>query len=280
MSITPRAKFIEAISDPEADIDMTLACLYIAAEQYPDLDVDAYVHQVDELAEKVQKRLRQSAGTYDAINAINRVLFDKGGFKGNRKQYYDPRNSYLSDVLDRRMGIPISLSVLYAEVGRRVGHTFDGIGLPGHFILATGKGDARIFVDPFDRGGLLTARESRDLAARVLGTPVDDDRFFKPVPKRSILERMLNNLKAIYLQADDQHRALATAERIQLLAPDNWDNLGDLAKLQTESGDLLAAMDTMVKYLELAPADKDTKAFEAALKAIEEQHPDHRTEIP
>ena len=277
MSDTPRAKFIHTISGPEADIDLTLACLYISAEEYPDLDVDAYAERVDEFGERAKKRLRHGGGTYDGINAINRVLFDEDGFTGNRKNYYDAANSYLCDVLDRRTGIPISLSVLYAEVGRRIGHVFYGVGLPGHFVLGARMGDARIFVDPFDRGGLLTAHECRQMAARVLGRPIKDhkdDRFLKPVPKRLILQRVLNNLKGIYLRAEDQQRALGVAERIQLLSPDTWENLGDLARLQMEAKNYLAATESLVRYLELAPPDEDTRAFEAALKSIEDGQPD------
>ncbi len=277
MSDTHRAQFIQTISGPDADIDLTLACLFIATEEYPSLDVGAYAGRVDELGDRAKEQMRGSGGTYDAINAINRVLFDEEGFVGNRKNYYDPANSYLCDVLDRRTGIPISLSILYAEVGRRTGHLFDGVGLPGHFVLGAGRSDARIFIDSFDRGGLLTARECRLMAERMLGRPVRDDRgdrFLKPIPKRSILHRVLNNLKVIYLQAEDQHRALAAAERIQLLSPDARDNLGDLARLQAASGDYPAAAESLAVYLELAPPDEDTRAFEAALKAIEDGQAD------
>ncbi len=278
MSDTPRAQFIHTISGPEADIDLTLACHYISAEEYPVLDVEAYAQRVDGFGERAKAHLGRSDGTYDVINAINRVLFDEEGFAGNRKNYYDPANSYLCDVIDRRTGIPISLSVLYAEVGRRMGHVFDGVGLPGHFVLVADRGEARIFVDSFDRGGLLTAHECRQMAERMLGRPIGDnkdDNFLKPVPKRSILHRMLNNLKAIYSRAEDQHRALAAAERIQLLSPGAWENLGDLARLQTETGDYPAAIESLGRYLELAPPDEDTGAFEAALKAIEDGQSDN-----
>ena len=277
MSDTPRTRFIHAISGPETDIDLTLACLYICAEEYQVLDVDAYAGRVDELGARAKEHMRGSGGIYDAITAINRVLFDEEGFTGNRKNYYDPANSYLCDVLDRRTGIPISLSILFAEVGRRTGHVFDGVGLPGHFVIGVGRGDARIFVDSFDRGGLLTAHECHQMAERMLGRPIKDDKhdqWLKPVPKRSILHRVLNNLKAIYSRAEDHHRALAAAERIQLLSPGAWENLGDLARLQTQAGDYPAATESLVRYLELAPPDEDTRAFEAALKAIEGRQPD------
>lgn len=273
MSDTPREQFTRAISGAEADIDLTFACLYIAAEEYPVLDVGAYAAQVDQLGERAKKHLHRSGGAYDAIKAVNRVLFDEDGFSGNRKNYYDPANSFLCDVLDRRTGIPISLSILYAEVGSRIGHLFEGIGLPGHFVLSAGRGDAEIFVDAFDRGGLLTAHECRLMAERVLGRPMNDPRLLNPVPKRAILHRLLNNLKANYMRAADQGRALAAAERIQLVAPNAWKNLGDLARLQTEHRDYAAATESLVRYLELAPVTEDTRAFEAELKAIEDELP-------
>ena len=131
-----------------------------------------------------------------------------------------------------------------------------------------------MFTDSVERGSLLTADECRQLAERMLGRPIEDDRFLNPVPKRSTLHRLLNNLKAIYSRAKDQRRALAAAERIQLLSPGAWENLGDLARLQTQVGDYPAATESLARYLELAPPDEDTRAFEAALKAIEDRRPD------
>ena len=272
-----RQKFTAAVSVADADIDLAAACLQIAVEDYGALDVDAYISRMDSLAARVTSGIspakKDEDEPFEVVNSINRVLFDEEGFGGNRENYYDYRNSYLCDVMDRRLGNPILMCILYNEIAKRVGFTFDAIGLPGHFVLRVESSDDSLFIDPFDRGGLLTKSECERLVARITGRDKSLERHFKPLGKKAILARVLNNLKLMYLKEQEAEKALAAAERIEIVAPNAWENIGDIAKLQTNLGNYLAATESLTRYLELAPVGRDTSSAQAALQAIKEGIP-------
>ena len=267
-SPTARGLFCQTVSVPDAQIDLALASLYIAAEERPALDVVSYLGRIVLLAQRAKAKLRRYHTVFDVLWAINETLFEEEGIRGNRRNYYDPRNSLVPDVLDRKLGIPIALSILYLEVARRAGRRLSGIGLPGHLVVRVDDGPNEIYVDPFDRGGILTRRECVAMARKVGGSSRDADRYLKPLSNRSILRRSLTNLKLIYLDRHDLPRALAAAERIQVVAPDSWQNLGDLAKIQTELGDFVAAAASLVEYLERAPRSADLDAARNALRTL------------
>jgi regulator of sirC expression with transglutaminase-like and TPR domain len=269
--------FRRVVSVPASQIDLLSASLLMAHTEYPDMDIVAERGRVALLAERVRERLRRRHGLYDAVHAVNHVLFDELGIRGDKKRYYDPRNSYIPDVLDRGLGNPITLSVLYMEVGRRVGYRFHGIGLPGHFIVRAGDGVEAIFVDPFDAGGLLSRRECIALVQRATGRPgrrsipmsVEEAApFMRPTGKRGILRRSLSNLKQIYLDREDYGRALQVAEGIRIVEPASWHNLADLARIQTELGRFNAAAETLSTYLDRAPRGHDVESARAALSEL------------
>ena len=148
-------RFHEIAARPEAALDLSEAALLIAREEYPDLDVGLYLARLDGLGSALRERAG-GAGMDATLAALNRLLFEDQGFRGNTESYYDPRNSFLNDVLDRRTGIPISLSTVYMEVGRRGGIEMEGVGLPGHFVVRVATPDAPLLVDPFHGGIRLT----------------------------------------------------------------------------------------------------------------------------
>ncbi len=273
-SVPPREAFIREVSQPDEDIDLGAAALYLAAGHCPGLDVVAYQGRLAQLGQRVRAALPRRPNTYDAIHAANVVLFDEEGYSGNGEAFYDPRNSYLNDVIDRKLGIPITLSVLYMEVARRAGHRFRGIGMPSHFLVAAGQGPSEIFIDPFNRGGLLTRREAVAMAlrGREAGLPERNPilvrRLLPPVDKRMILRRLLNNLKLIHSKEKDSPRALTVAERIQLLEPADWRNLSDLARLQTEMGLFSEAAASLTAFIQRAPSGMDTRLAENALRQL------------
>ncbi|MEX0761805.1 MAG: transglutaminase-like domain-containing protein [Dehalococcoidia bacterium] len=273
-ALSPRENFIRTVARPDGQVNLTAACLYVAAEEYHDLDVVAYTGRISLLAERAKARLAGKHSVYDAIHAINDLLFDEEGFQGNNDNYYDPRNSYLNDVLDRRLGIPITLSVLYMEIARRLGHRLRGIGMPGHFMLAAGHGASEIFIDPYHRGGLLSRRECVALAMRGRKTPGEQRpvtlarKLLPASDARAILRRLLTNMKLIFARQRDYERALKASERIQLLDPANWRNLTDLARLQAEVGQFMQAVNSLTEFLERAPAGTDTRQAEDALRQL------------
>lgn len=270
-----RANFTQAVRRRDADIDIFGACLFIAGEEYPDLDNRGYIDRLDTLAAMANERLPGKANLYDRLDAIRSVLFESTDLRGNSGNYYDPRNSYVNVVLDRGLGIPITLSVIYREVARRVGVEMHGIGMPGHFLLAAGSGSEEIFVDPYHRGGLLSRKECLALAMR--GRRPSDSasvaltsRLLPACGNRSTLRRLLTNLKLTHAKKRDYKRALAAAERIQLLDPQNWRNLSDLARLQAEVGDFVRAVESLSEFLDRAPDGADTRRAKDALSQLQE----------
>ncbi|MBI4306181.1 MAG: transglutaminase family protein [Chloroflexi bacterium] len=263
-----REGFERALSVPDADIDLALASLWIAAEEYPGLDVVQYLGRIALLGERAKPKVRRARTPYDGIYALNEVLFDEEGLRGNKNEYYDPRNSYISDVLERKLGIPIAICVIYMEVARRAGLRLRGIGIPGHFVLRAGEGQAEIYVDCFDRGGLLTKRECATITRNSLGAGVDVEGHLAPYTNRAILRRALTNLKAIYLKQSDLPKALAAAERIKVVEPNLWDNLADLAKIHAKMGRFQAAAEMLAEYVERAPESNDLASARETLRQL------------
>jgi regulator of sirC expression with transglutaminase-like and TPR domain len=252
------------------EIPLAESALRIAADAYPSLDPAPWLREIARLAERAAA-LARGEGVGDRLDAVDAALFVESNFRGNRDDYYDPRNSFLNDVLERRTGIPITLAVVYIEVGRRVGLDLRGVGFPGHFLVgAFGAGDP-LFVDAFDRG----ARLDRDACARLLdhggGEPFIDDSFFEPVGHRQILLRMLTNLKLVYVRRREYERAIAAIDRILQLQPDAINEVRDRGLVRMEAGDLRLALTDLEHFIDHAPPGADSeRAVSAAAIARRE----------
>jgi regulator of sirC expression with transglutaminase-like and TPR domain len=229
-------RFRELVARPESSVPLDEVALTIAAHAYPSLDVARELSSIDEVAGSC------SAPTLDALV---RHLFVDLAFTGNRSAYYDPRNSYLNDVLARRTGIPISLSVLMMSVGRRLGIPLDGVGLPGHFLVRD-RVDPDVFVDPFARGAVLDRMGCERAFRRVHGfDAVFDDAFLEPVGTFSIVNRMLANLRAIFAALGD-HRSVLWVIRLRTELPDaGAEERAELAAALAATGDFGAAADEL-----------------------------------
>lgn len=272
-SLTPKENFARSIQCPDSEINLAAASLYAAAEEHPDLDVIAYQGRVAQFGARVKSKLTAEHSNYDFIGAIHEVLFEEAGFTGDTKNYFDPNNSHLNEVIDRLKGNPISLSVLYIEVARAAGVKVDGIALRKHFVVAVGSGDERMYVDPFHSGGLLSRKEC---VVSVLGKDGTTGRdiedlertFLSPAKKRVMLRRLLSNLKVAHEKHKHYELALSASERIQLLDPANLRNLSELAHLQTKVGNFGDAVDSLTQFLERAPAGSNTEQAESALRKL------------
>jgi regulator of sirC expression with transglutaminase-like and TPR domain len=213
----PERLFADLVRLPHQALDLGLGALLIAQIEHPGLSLAHSLIHLDELA-----AASGAARVGDPLKALHRLrefLFEEEGFTGNVDDYYDPRNSCLNDVLERRMGIPITLSVVLMEVGRRVGLNIVGVGLPGHFVVRAEVGSEPVLLDPFDGGALLTPERAADLVARAVGRRIPlTDAHFAPASKRQILSRMLMNLRGIYCRREAWDKALAVFDR--LLAAD------------------------------------------------------------
>ena len=204
----------------EAELDLAQAALVPAEPEYPGLDIAHYLEALDALGEKARQCLDGPEHASDPpLRRITRLLHDQLGFAGNERDYYDPRNSFLNEVLDRKTGIPITLATVVIEVARRAGVVAHGVCFPGHFLLRTPGPSGPLFLDPFD-GRLAGLDELRAIYLRATGETRDPDpRLLEPAPKRQILARMLHNLRAIYTTRGDRERLVGVLERLHLLSP-------------------------------------------------------------
>jgi regulator of sirC expression with transglutaminase-like and TPR domain len=241
-----RRHFAELIARPE--IPLAAAALAIAEEEYPHLPAEDYLSRIEELAGRVEARLPPRRTGAEVLAALREVLFDEAGFRGNQDHYYDPRNSFLNEVLDRRLGIPISLSVLFLAVGRRVGLAVDGVGFPGHFMVKLSAAGRELFIDPYRHGEILTAEECAE-RWKSHGRGAFDRRWLEAASARQILGRMLHNLKRIYVEAGDDVRTLWVIDRLLLLAPGDLSERRDRGLVSARLGGTDAAVADLEAYL-------------------------------
>ncbi|HSJ24132.1 MAG TPA: transglutaminase-like domain-containing protein [Longimicrobiales bacterium] len=255
---TARGRFAAMVTRPEPEVDLATAALLIAAEEYPQLVPEPYLRRLDELAERVRDRQWDATAPVVVLQDLSRVLFEEEGFRGNTDSYYDPRNSFLNDVLDRRLGIPITLSVLYLEVGWRLGLPLHGVNFPGHFLVRYDGEALKLLVDPFQHGRIRFEDEAQELLDHVYGGSVRmQPDFLRPADRKDILVRMLENLKGTYLNARDDARGLAALERILLITPDSPDHVRDRGMVLTRMGRGREAAEALSRYLDLVPDAPD-----------------------
>ncbi|HUF51375.1 MAG TPA: transglutaminase-like domain-containing protein [Longimicrobiales bacterium] len=265
-----RSRFAGAIARPEPEIDLAAAALLIAAEQYPQLTPEPYLRRLDELAERVRDRVWDEMAPVVVLQDVSRVLFEEERFRGNSEAYYDPRNSFLNDVMDRRVGIPITLSVVYLEVGWRLGLPLHGVNFPGHFLVRYEGEALQLLVDPFQGGLVRFEDEAQDLLDHVYGGSVRmQPEFLRVADRRDILVRMLSNLKGNYLNRRDDVHALAAIERILLLLPDSTDDERDRGIVLTRLGRGAEAASALQRYLELMPDAPDAARVRLLLEQLD-----------
>jgi regulator of sirC expression with transglutaminase-like and TPR domain len=267
----PRQRFIQAVRQPDDQIDLERAALYMAQEEYPDLDVEEYVNALDTMADELKQQLPQSLYPLKIIQGMNRYLYQDLNFAGNSLDYYDPRNSYLNQVIDRRTGIPITLSLVYLAIARRVGLPMVGVGLPGHFLIRPIADEMDVFVDPFNSGEVLFREDCEALLQQVYHQPVPlRPEFLVPVTSRQFLMRMLGNLKAIHLNRGDMHNALAAIERMLILYPEAVGELRDRGILYFQMQRWFEARQDLESYLDHMPSAQDRSMIQELLQRIQQ----------
>jgi regulator of sirC expression with transglutaminase-like and TPR domain len=255
------ARLTEIIEGPEADIPLTEAALLVASHRYPDLDVRHYLDVIGELGSALAARVGSDSDPADRVVALNHYLFDELGFKPNAGDYYDPRNSYLNQVVDRRTGIPITLSLVYMAVGTQVGLTFNGVCYPGHFLVKCALPDGMIVLDPFSKGQSLGISDLQNRLRETRGGEVSRAivaSLLNAASKREILLRMLRNLKAIYLRCNELDNAIAIMNWIVVADPGHATEIRDRGLIYQELECFRAAVSDFERYLELDPDSSDS----------------------
>jgi regulator of sirC expression with transglutaminase-like and TPR domain len=218
MSITNL--LLAEINQSDRDINLARAALYIAQTAYPDLDVDGQLRILDEMAAEVARRIPQSRYPLMVIRTINNYLYEELGFTGNHSNYYDPRNSFLNDVLSRRTGIPITLALVYLEIAKRIDFPMMGIGMPGHFMIRPDFEDSEIFIDTFHNGEILFAEDCRQKLMNIYQQeiPYLTPALVPTVTNCQFIARMLNNLQVIYLDRGDLAGATVIKDLLGIVA--------------------------------------------------------------
>jgi regulator of sirC expression with transglutaminase-like and TPR domain len=243
--------------------------LLIARDEYPELDPGDYRDTVDGYVRALEPKLGHDLDLPARLTAINHFLFDELGFAGNHTQYDDPRNSYVNEVLDRKLGIPISLAVIQIELTRRLGLPLDGVSFPGHFLVRLPVDDGILVLDPFNKGRPVSAEELKERASPHLGGQPPDDRqlleILAPATHRMILARMLRNLKGLYVEAGDWERVARSADRLLRLGPETGEALRDRGLAYREIGYAVGARLDLARYLQLAPEADDVDSVRQAL---------------
>jgi regulator of sirC expression with transglutaminase-like and TPR domain len=206
---------------------------------------------------------------HNVLESLNEVIFVREGLLGNQEDYYDPRNSFLNEVLERKRGIPISLSVIYMEVARRIGFPIEGLGLPGHFIVKYEDEARRILIDPYNQGRCITEEQCQELLDRVYGGAVSvQPAFLQPMGRKAIITRMLFNLKGIYYQKEDYAHALAVVERILILNPGVPSELRDRGLLYMHTSLFAKALADLEYYLGIAAAPADAAFVQGHIRLL------------
>jgi regulator of sirC expression with transglutaminase-like and TPR domain len=212
-------RFAEAVQRPEDELELDRAALLLGEWERGATDIARYRRVLDDLARGAERaRAELSDRSFAGARAITRTLFLDRGFRGNTDDYHDPKNSFLPDVLDRRLGIPITMSVLYMEVARRIGERVSGIGFPGHFLIRAHDADRAVVIDPFHSGAVLGRDDLQALLVRIEGADARlEASHLAPASKTQILTRMLLNLAGIYGRRGDMFGSLEVLERLAVL---------------------------------------------------------------
>ncbi len=269
---SPAQRRLQAEVDcPDDQIDLARAALWIAQEEYPDLDTSAYLKQLDTMAEELRDRLPTERYPLKVIQAINRYLFEELGFSGNDTDYYDPRNSFLNDVLERRTGIPLTLSIVYLVLAQRLDFPMVGVGMPGHFIIRPQIAEMEIYVDPFHKGEVLFAEDCERRLEKVFQRAVPlTPEMLPEVTPRQCLVRMLTNLKMIYLKKSYFGQAISTINGLLILTPDAHRELRDRGLVLYELERWQESKENLEQYLSLTQDAEDKRVIQQLVDYMEQ----------
>lgn len=270
MNIPSARKFFHnEIQQPDDDIDLAKAALYIAQEEYSQLDIEEYLNALDTMAVELEERLPLEKYPLKIIQCINQYFYHDLNFKGNSQNYYDPRNSFLNDVIDRKTGIPITLALTYIEIARRIDFPMVGIGMPGHFLIRPDISEIEIFVDAFNNGEVMFPQDCQERLNQIYQQNITlQPEFLAPVTKKQFLARILSNLKYIYLQQKQFEKAITSVERILLLFPGAALELRDRGLLSYQLGRFNQAAEDLQAYLLRVPEAQDASTIKHLLAKL------------
>jgi regulator of sirC expression with transglutaminase-like and TPR domain len=255
-----RRRLVELLRQPD-QIDTLEAALVIASEDFPSLDVEHELQRVRLVAAEGARRVYEENNPFARADGLRQYLFEDLGFRGDTDNYNDPNNCYINEVMNRRMGIPLTLSLVFIEVARAAGFTAAGIGLPGHFIVQIRWQGRDLLIDPYHGGAVISEEDCRELVGRTTGRPslFRRDLLSEATP-RQILSRLLLNLKHIHLERQDYSRSLGVVERLLMLSPNDPGEIRDRGLLKAHLGRPGAAIADLETYLTRSPKAPDAES--------------------
>ena len=262
-----RDDFVRTVRRPETALDLARAALLVAAESDPRVDIDGQLHTLDSWAAELRSRLSPDWNNLQKLARLRSFVFEELGFEGDHKDYFSPSNSLLHEVIERRKGVPLTLSIIFMELGWRIGIPFEGVGFPGHFLIRLTGEPRDLVLDPFNHARTMHEEDCRQLLNEVTGGRLEfDGRLLASVTKHDMITRLLLNLKGAYLRAEQDEAALAAVERLLLLHPDDLDEVRDRGLLLFRLQRYGAAFDALSAYLAGRPdaLDRETIAHQAA----------------
>lgn len=262
--------FYQEIDQPDEQIDLAKAALYYAQAEYPELNIQKYLDILDGIALEIKPHLPEELYPLKVIKAINFELFGGLGFQGNNQDYYNPDNSFLHRVIERKEGIPITLSVIYLAIAKRLDFPMIGIGMPGHFLIRPEFKDAGIFVDSFNQGEILFKQDCQEKLNQIYQQQVElKPSWLAPVSNKQILVRMLNNLKFIYLHRREVKKALAIMSGILRLFPENAGEIRDRGLLYYQLNRWQEAVIDLEYFLKISPHSEDAPMIKILLEKMD-----------
>ncbi len=257
-------ELIDLIAGRSDDLELDRAALKLATIEFPDLDPAPYLRILDDYSSAIADRADNLDDGREFVRAANSFLFNEIGLRGNTDDYYNPHNSCLNQVLADRVGIPITLALVYMEVARRLAKPVRGIGLPGHFVVKYEDNEYSAFIDPFHGGALLTENDCYELAQM----PAPDPRVLAPVGKSQILTRMMNNLRGIYFSRQSYGKAVQVLDLLIGANPESADEYKQRGTVHLHNREMQAAKADLQKYLDLAPGASDRERIEGQIVSI------------
>ena len=256
---------------PDAEIDLARGALLIAAETYPGLVIEDWIARLDELGARVAERMPAGADWSTQLSILNRFLFREEGFTGSEAEIFDPRDSFLNEVLTRKSGIPITLSLVFMEVGRRAGLDIRGVSFPGHFLVKMEVPGGEVVIDPYNGGIPLTLEQLEARLADIYPEPPrpELEEVLAAASNKAILARILRNLKTWYLHESDWLRALSMLDKMLLLEPDNLEELRERGEVYWQLECFRAAHADLSRYLMYAPDSEATSELREKMVALQ-----------
>lgn len=264
-----RKEFTELVQRDEAHFDLARTALLVAAESDPTLDVDAEMSQLELWAQTLRERMEPEWNELQRLARLRAFMYEELGFKGDVQDYYAPENSLLHSVMTRRRGIPLTMSILFMELGWRIGVPFEGVGFPGHFLVRLAGLPEDLLLDPFDHGGSVHEEDCRRMLEKSTGGVLEFDRaMIRSIGKRDMIARLLFNLKVACLKAGRFDQALAAVERLLLLHPEDAIEVRDRGLLLYQLDHYRDAVQALERYLAMRPQADDRAEMDRHLAAL------------